>query len=241
MGGGTGVPVEPQSQPYYNINGVRFSPGFLITNINTGENYFADKQTTLGSFYQFGRRYGAPSTTTDTTTGKLTIAQGNSLSYASRIIGNPYDNTPENYKNGYYGWCTEVQSSTYDTLWNTSKGQYDPCPSGWRVPTKSELEKLWSCYVGKETYYDKECYRFDYAGTTLFIPVGRCHTWGTNGLRTDLFRVMSCELYTNTSEDRYKVPYHLRLGYSPSYSSSNYGVTAEDFPSADGYIRAVMI
>ncbi len=66
---------QNQDAPYVTIGGVKWATTSIITDINTGNNYFAEKPETLGSVFQWGRKYGAPSTVTTAISGQLTIIQ----------------------------------------------------------------------------------------------------------------------------------------------------------------------
>jgi len=114
-----------------------------------------------GRMYQWGRKYGqgykdtsyedADYPTTAGTVQKLVIVGDQKDFLTSHPDGNTYNG---NYycnntisSNGDYKW---YNGSNPDKLWNTnegtgtpvSKSAYDPCPDGWRVPTKAELEIL---------------------------------------------------------------------------------------------------
>ena len=90
--------------------------------------------------FQWGRRYGAPSSSSILVRdSKMTIDKGQTLSNSSKLVINSYSPSPSTY---HYSWCSEIQSSRYLTLWTSSKGIYDPCPEGWRVPTYQEVGSL---------------------------------------------------------------------------------------------------
>ena len=93
-----------------------------------------------GKLYQWGRKHGqgydsADATTPDFFEGGVSLQGGQS----------------ENNKNVFYT-CTDYPYdwlySRNDALWNSGtedspvKTEYDPCPTGWRVPTDAELEEL---------------------------------------------------------------------------------------------------
>lgn len=210
--------------PYVQIGGVKWATTNLITN-STGENYFAESSKDLGSIFQFGRKYGAPISVQSTVSGKLTIAQGNTLTNASKVIGNNYSANPGTYQ---YAWCSETPSASYNSLWNAGKGEFDPCPDGWRVPTKNELELLYQKLVGAHTLDGTYGYLFRDGDSELFIPKQAVPSWGIETFRVDMFRIMSCELNNKT-------PYYLNINVSTSIPT---GVVAS-FMNDGGVIRAV--
>ena len=98
-----------------------------------------------GKLYQWGRKYGqgysdyefSDATTPDVSEGRVSLQVGQSESNANVFYtcnGSPYD------------WLY----SQNDALWNSGtedspvKTEYDPCPTGWRVPTEAELSELCS-------------------------------------------------------------------------------------------------
>lgn len=100
-----------------------------------------------GKLYQWGRKYGQgyeDDTYSDATTPVLEERQivfylGSESQYADKFFTNQSD------------W-SYVQ---IDNLWNSGseenpvKTEYDPCPDGWRVPTKAELEGVFQNYSDK--------------------------------------------------------------------------------------------
>lgn len=81
-----------------------------------------------GLLYQWGRMYGQ----------RGSFDSGGSFSNASAPVSLAVGNSPANadvFFMGLEDWCSE----TYDT-WNLTL--YNPCPSGWRVPTSQELSAL---------------------------------------------------------------------------------------------------
>ena len=93
-----------------------------------------------GKLYQWGRKYGqgydGDATTPELSEGGVSLQDGQS----------------ENNKNVFYT-CTDSPYdwlySQNDALWNSGtedspvKTEYDPCPTGWRVPTYAELSELY--------------------------------------------------------------------------------------------------
>lgn len=217
----------PTDTPYIEIGGVKWATTSLITDVRTGKNYFADLPETLGSMFQWGRRYGAPSSVTTCQTGKLSIAQGEDLNNASKLIGNPYSSNPGPYQ---YSWCSEIGTSAYSKLWTSSKGEYDPCPDGWRVPTREELTSL------TNAAYRQRGYRNGIEGWTLgdndrqtiFIPYQPNMSWGVPNLDPAFVSVLSCTLGNNQT--------HYILDIGKTYERFN---VQTSFQSTGGIIRAV--
>ncbi len=77
-----------------------------------------------GLLYQWHRKYGQEYLFTGVTNGPVKLEEGNDASNA----GNFYTSSND--------WCTVEQLS-----WSM-KEQYNPCPSGWRVPTNPEMKDL---------------------------------------------------------------------------------------------------
>ena len=96
-----------------------------------------------GKLYQWGRKYGQGYDSNDATypsganlvAGPVALNVGQDAANAAKFYAN---------KISPYDWLT----STNKTLWNSgsesspTKTNYDPCPTGWRVPTKTELTSL---------------------------------------------------------------------------------------------------
>lgn len=92
-----------------------------------------------GKLYQWGRKYGQGYDSADASVPVVVAGP------VSLTIGQSKDNMYKFYKSSApYDWC-DVQN---DNFWNSGtetnpvKTEYDPCPTGWRVPTYAELEGL---------------------------------------------------------------------------------------------------
>ncbi len=85
-------------------------------------------QSTLqyGLLYQWNRKYGQNYGTTNIATGGVTLATGNDI--ANKDVFYTHNTT-------YIDW-----TSNWMANWNMT--DYNPCPSGWRVPTIAELTSL---------------------------------------------------------------------------------------------------
>ena len=114
-----------------NIDGVVWAP------VNCG--YHATDYP-YGKLYQWGRKYGQglggdyDSYVLSTLQGTVSLEDGQSISNADKFITTTGGND----------WLKQSDG----TLWNSGteedpvKTSYDPCPAGWRVPTKTEQATL---------------------------------------------------------------------------------------------------
>lgn len=153
-------PMEPGQTTvnYVDEYGINHGEGVTIDGItwapvNCG--YKAASQTKSGyewgKLYQWGRKYGQGYGTpySSETSGDTNFADETTPTIAAPWTGANENSDPDTH---YYG-----ESSNYDydwitapnnTFWNSGtesnpvKTKYDPCPSGWRVPTATELRTL---------------------------------------------------------------------------------------------------
>ncbi|MBR5103698.1 MAG: hypothetical protein IKV05_03335 [Bacteroidales bacterium] len=132
---------EPQSDDYIDEYGINHGQGVEIDGVvwapvNCG--YHATDYK-WGKLYQWGRKYGQgydeDASTPELIAGPVPVATGQSAGNAGKFYYS---------QSSPYNWV-DVQN---DNLWNAGteenpvKTEYDPCPSGWRVPTYAELNKL---------------------------------------------------------------------------------------------------
>lgn len=122
--------AEPKEGDYIDEYGINHGQGIAINNVvwapvNCG--YHATDYKN-GKFYQWGRKYGhgaTPKIAYDLTS----MEEGQLESNSGRF---------------YTNWPNKIEKD----LWNSGteekpvKTDYDPCPTGWRVPTESELIAL---------------------------------------------------------------------------------------------------
>ena len=103
------------------INGVRWATR------NVGSHrQFVDHPEDFGGYYQWGRKGDGHEQPTSNTTYTLSTTDNPPHGDFIRASGFPDDwRTPQN-----------------DNLWGAVKTDNDPCPAGWRVPTKSEFQSL---------------------------------------------------------------------------------------------------
>ena len=144
---------EPASDGYIDEYGINHGAGIEIEGtiwapVNCG--YHKD-DFKFGKLYQWGRKYGqgyegdlhggkyttySDARTPSIESGAVSVDVGNSEQKSDVIFSSTY--------NDKYDWVTPQD----DKLWNSGseinpiKTEYDPCPDGWRVPTRPELETL---------------------------------------------------------------------------------------------------
>ena len=159
----------PNLIDYVDEYGINHGPGILIDGVvwapvNCGY-HATDYQ--WGKLYQWGRKYGQGYSgdledrdgdtigqTSDATTP--TLAKG----AVSIVEGNQISNS-----NVFYYGSSDWANPHNATLWNSGtegspiKTDYDPCPTGWRVPTYKELDNLrknhssWTSISGQSGYW----------------------------------------------------------------------------------------
>lgn len=134
-----------------------------------------------GKLYQWGRKYGQGYSVPVVIDGPVSIYVGESQTNADVHFKGLRENA--------YDWADVVNTE----LWNSGtetepvKAEYDPCPSGWRVPTKTECEALvnagysWDSDA-KGVWFGSE------SGSEVFLPAAGCRnsdgtgadreTWG---------------------------------------------------------------
>lgn len=101
----------------------------------------SDKGYPYGKLYQWGRKYGQGYDENDAS--GPTFSEGG----VSEVGGN-HKNNENVFYTGYSDWV----DTRKDKLWNSGteespvKTTYDPCPTGWRVPTYAELNELCQNY-----------------------------------------------------------------------------------------------
>ena len=150
---------EPKEGDYIDEYGINHGQGVEIDNIvwapvNCGY-HATDYQ--WGKLYQWGRKYGQGYYSNRATTPEF--AEGGVSLQRGQLEAN---------KNIFFKGSSDTSDWLYPqdaTLWNSGteespvKTEYDPCPSGWRVPTYSELCKLrgnrssWTTYNFTQSGY----------------------------------------------------------------------------------------
>ena len=144
-----------------------------------------------GKLYQWGRRYGQGYSTdavpAEVVAGPVYFSNNRDPKEKENIF---YSNT-----NSPFDWTSSPSTS----MWTASKGDNDPCPSGWRVPTYDEINTLSSVSFAITTN-DKgqKGYLFNSSTSSdsLFLPLSGTYTRGgyANG-RDSFASYWSCTPY----------------------------------------------
>ena len=121
--------------------------GLTIMDRNLGASGIGDV-TCRGLMYEWGRKDPFPSPNNGTRTPNTFVpdrktaftisdfdAEGMTVAYS---IAHP-TTYPKGWSNKY--WQTEGEYTT-EMWWKGAKTIYDPCPPGWKVPSKEEMEKV---------------------------------------------------------------------------------------------------
>lgn len=110
---------------------------------------------TLGLLYQWGRKdpFLSGQSINSSTPAKSTITwpskvSSNSSDYGTidYVVKHPTTFVTGNSRNG--DW---YNSTTVQTRWDSSKGMYDPCPNGWKVPDGGK-NGLWGLTLGYSVF-----------------------------------------------------------------------------------------
>ena len=105
------------------------------------DNNIIDKGYPYGKHYQWGRQYGQglsgeyDNDVIEITPGRVSLEGGQHKSNANKFYMK-YDVTGD--------WLATLNNKLWNNKTNTSpeKGQFDPCPEGWRIPTDQEMKEL---------------------------------------------------------------------------------------------------
>lgn len=220
----------------YEVDGVSYGKGIVIGDViwapvNCGyEPANGDyKGYPYGKLYQWGRKYGQGySTDYDATApeiieGPISVAVGQQEIYSNtffKVTESPRD------------WTSPRDNKLWNsgTEENPVKTEYDPCPTGWRVPTYAELDKLinnyssWLTVDGQEgryftgdyTYLDNAPQVFFPAAGSRYSDVGRVYDRGYNG------NYWSSRPYSTGALSLYVDRSNVYMGYSDgrAYGSS---------------------
>ena len=182
---------------YVDEYGINHGPGVEIDGVvwapvNCG---YHETDYKWGKLYQWGRKYGQG-------------YDGSLYDVDRNVIGSVTDATvpelseggvslqggqSENNKNVFYT-CTDFPYdwlySPNDALWNSGtedspvKTEYDPCPTGWRVPTDAELRNLknnyssWTSVDGQLGIWFSGSSAYSSSAPQLFLPAAGYNGYG---------------------------------------------------------------
>ena len=173
---GSETPEGSQNADYIDEYGINHGQGVEIDGVvwapvNCG--YHATDYK-YGKLYQWGRKYGQGYDSNDASvpsivSGPVSLSEGQSSSNSNKFYKRPSDP---------YDWSTPQDG----TLWNSGteddpvKTEYDPCPTGWRVPTYAELSNLtsnyssWTTYDGLSGYWFSGSNSYSESASRVFFP-----------------------------------------------------------------------
>lgn len=141
------------------------------------DNNIIDKGYPYGKHYQWGRQYGQglsgeyDDDVIEVTAGCVSLEGGQHKSNANKFY-KKYDITGD--------WLATLNDKLWNNKTNTSpeKGQFDPCPEGWRLPTDHEMEELIlnssgvvTLDDGQKGIYVSGLYHYSSTVPCIFLPM----------------------------------------------------------------------
>ncbi|MBP5397437.1 MAG: hypothetical protein J6Y32_02220 [Bacteroidales bacterium] len=139
------------------------------------------------------------------------------------VVANP--TTFIKYNSMNYDWYYSGNTSTDNTRWQSSKGLYDPCPPGWRIPDGGNTG-VWAKAAGADSFsytWDATKKGIDFSGkfgnyNAIWYPAAGCLSDGDASLDNVGVRGYwwSC-----TTSDFYACSLGLD-SYGSVYTSNNY-------------------
>ena len=143
---------KPSDQVYKNGAGTLMDRNLGATSSTPGD------VGALGLLYQWGRKdpFLSGSSISSSTQAKSTItwpspvSSNSSTGTIAYATSHPTTFITRNENN--YDWYYTGSDSTDDTRWNSSKGTYDPCPPGYRVPDGGS-NGVWSKALGSSSTF----------------------------------------------------------------------------------------
>ena len=190
---------QPQGQIYNNNAGTMMDRNLGATNAAPGE------VGALGLLYQWGRKdpFLGSSSISSSIEAKSTIAWPSPVSSDSSTGTVDYVTShPTTFVTGGYDWH---YSSRDNTLWQSEKTIYDPCPVGWRVPDGGD-NGVWATAKGSSLFYERS-YDSTNKGMNFSGDFGIASTiwYPASGYRTSgsgrLYNVGYCGFYRSVSPD----------------------------------------
>ncbi|MBR0321670.1 MAG: hypothetical protein IIX08_04705, partial [Bacteroidales bacterium] len=133
---------QPEEQVYYNNAGTMMDRNLGATSATPGD------VGALGLLYQWGRKdpFLGASSISDNIEAKSTVTWPSAISSSVSVGTVDYvtANPTTFIMSSSADWC---YSSPDNTLWQSEKSVYDPCPSGWRVPDGG-TDGVWAKALG---------------------------------------------------------------------------------------------
>jgi uncharacterized protein (TIGR02145 family) len=184
----------------YNLGGKRSSNPFAFT---------ANDSTNLGKFYQWGRPDSIART-------EIVPA------IFTKATAYPYDwKMPTGYG------ATPPLSATYhqdDYLWRNHKnGDYDPCPTGWHVPSQSAFAAIFKGTADADVYGNATANTWDSSGRTWSWTDAT--TYGNGGYAVKPDGVTTTLFFPAAGYRNYSTGVLYNVGLNGHYWSSTTGAT----------------
>ncbi|MDR2005350.1 MAG: fibrobacter succinogenes major paralogous domain-containing protein [Prevotella sp.] len=185
-----------------------------FTYSNTGG---STEQGIVGSMYQWGRQTDGHEKRNSTLT--TTQATNASATLPAAVIGKRVNNQTDWYTgNSTNLWGDGTANE------NVKKAENDPCPHGWKIPSKVQLRSLWNTASGNaaQTTPNVWTYSNGLMSATLYLPKtgivnigvainsfnsfpGYVVYWGTPYQENDYFGLLDSNFYTGDSlNDNYR-------------------------------------
>ena len=169
-------PVIKQTTEYIDEYGINHGEGIEIDGIvwapvNCG--YHATDYK-YGKLYQWGRKYGQGYDSNDASIPSIVRGPEDFFTAQKESNSNKFYSS----MNSDFDW---IYGGSNSYLWNSGtednpiKTEYDPCPEGWRVPTRSELDALkanyssWTTNNGQNGYWFSGSKPYSESTNSIFL------------------------------------------------------------------------